>query len=373
MRKRRFFMDRVEILDGHLQGLTGDALFFPNSREYSVSFPNRQNPQHKEIFPPERLKIIGRKSPPILAKKEFTTLQPQKDQVQITGCKVSCSSVWCLECLKRKGASKRIAKRLAMLDWQSTRQVILTVDLKKFHNSGQAAYESLKESEAVSQFIHNLKRTAHLKIKDCVWILEWHTDGAPHWHLFLETQKGKNGQIGNANLLKHWKHGLVFERYIKSENHWNKFTQYFGVNGYFDPKTRCESKNKNHQLTLPEWAMNVTYRIRKTGSMTGKNNPAAEEIKNGCDEERTESNKPDAPPKTYKQILGSCGQSTLCQIWRGSNHQIWKKIPIPYQEFKKFPGEYVPHTGYVTQMKLNEFFLFDALYDNNIQPLNIAN
>ena len=113
-------MDRVEILDGPLQGLTGDALFFPNSREYSVSFPNRQNPQHKEIFPPESLKIIGQTSPSILVKKEFATLQRQKDDVQIIGCKVSCSSVWCLECFKRKGASKRIAKRLAKLDWPST-------------------------------------------------------------------------------------------------------------------------------------------------------------------------------------------------------------------------------------------------------------
>ena len=190
--------------------------------------------------------------------------------------------------------------------------------------------------------------------------------------MFIETEKGKNGQIGNANLLKHWKHGLVFEHYIKSEIHWNKFTQYFGSNGYFDPKSKCESKNKNHQLTLPEWAKEVTYKIRKTGSMAGKDNPVPDD-ENENDEEIEESDKPDKPPKTYREILDSCGQATLCQIWRGNGYQIWKKIPIPYQEFKKFPGEYVPHTGYVTQMKLNEFFLFDALYDNNIQPLNIAN
>ncbi len=28
---------------------------------------------------------------------------------------------------------------------------------------------------------------------------------------------------------------------------------------------------------------------------------------------------------------------------------------------------------YVMQMKLNEFFLLDALYDNNIEPLNSSN
>ena len=367
-------MDRVEIVDGPLKGLKGDAVFFPNARQYSVSFPDYQNPQYKEIFPPESLKVLENEKPSILEKKEFRTLHFKKEHVQIIGCKVSCSSVWCPECFKRKGASRRIADRLAKLKWQATRQVVLTVDLKKFSNSGQIAFETLKEAEALNQFIHNLKRTAGINIKDWVWILEWHTDGAPHWHLFIETETGKKGQIGNANLLKYWKHGLVFESFIKSEKHWRRFTSYFGSNGYFDPKSKSETKNKQHQIELPAWAKQVSYKIRKTGSMIHKKDSSREEdLEKEYHEEDTANDKIKKTPKTYEQILSSCGQATLCQIRRGEGNLIWKKIPIPYSELKQFPGEYIDHTGYFMQMTLEEFNLFIALFDSDVDQIKAFN
>ena len=38
-------------------------------------------------------------------------------------------------------------------------------------------------------------------------------------------------------------------------------------------------------------------------------------------------------PKTYQEILASCGQSTMCQIRRGDSYLIWTKIPIAYEHF----------------------------------------
>lgn len=357
-------MHIVEIIKGPLKGLKGEAVYFADSQEVSVSIPDFRSPLHKEILPREGVKLVDQNDAPILVKKEFTTLQDElRQDVQITGCKVSCSSVWCPECFKRKGASKRIADRLSRLDWRSTRQVVLTVDLKKFSGSGQLAYEILKDSGAINQFIHNLRRTAGVQITDYAWILEWHTDGAPHWHLFIETKKGKQGQIGNENLLKHWKHGLVFESYIKSEKHWKRFTTYFGNNGYFDPKTKCETNRKQHQLELPEWAMEVSYRIRKTGSMVKKSkSPVKEDLEEGYQEEKEEISKKDKEPKPYKEIIGSCGQSTLCQIRRGRGYCVWREIGIPYKEFKHFSGEYIQRAGYQVQMTKAEFFDFLKRY-----------
>jgi len=347
----------VEISIGQLSGFRGEAVFFPELGEISVSIPSRQKALHKEVFGREEVKVIDPDASSILVDKEFITLQKDlREDVQITGCKVSCSSVWCLECFKRKGGSKRIAKRLSELDWRSTRQVVLTVDVKKFSGSGQVAFEVLKVSEAISQFIHNLKRTGGVQIKDYVWILEWHTDGAPHWHLFIETAPGKKGQIGNETLLKNWKHGLVFESYIKSEKHWDRFTKYFGANGYFDPKTGSETNKKQHQLELPEWALEVSYKIRKTGSMIKKKSAENDEIEENYYEDKKEPKRREALPKPYKEIIGSCGQSTLCYIRRGRGYAIWREIKIPYAEFKSFPGEYVPHAGYQVQMTLNEYF-----------------
>jgi hypothetical protein len=256
-----------------------------------------------------------------------------------------------------------------------TRQVVLTVDLKKFEGSGQKAFESLKEAGAINQFIHNLKRTAKITIADWVWILEWHTDGAPHWHLFIQTEKGKKGRIGNGNLLTHWKYGLVFESYIKSEAHWGRFTSYFGDNGYFDPNSGCESKDKSHQLELPEWAKAVSYRIRKTGSMVKREKERIvsiesheRELEEKCIEEVFDETI-DQDPKTYEEILNSCGQATMCQIRRGDSYLVWAKLPIPYAEFKTYPGHYIENTGYFLQMELDAFFLFIGMYGHDVLNL----
>ena len=374
-------MERVCIKHGVYSGLQGDAVYLPNTREFSVSIPSINNPQIKEFFDPKSLSfLVGQRPAPILEKKEFITLQKQTQDVQIIGCKASCSSVWCKDCFIRKGASKRYASRLSRLDPEATRQVVLTVDPKKFEFNGQLAFETLKEKEAISQFIHNLERTSKIKIVDWVWILEWHITGFPHWHVFIQTQKGKSGQIGNEILRKHWKYGLIYESYIKSELHWKKFTDYFGSNGYFNPTSKY-GKDKSHQLTLPDWAMSVKYSIRKMGSkikpssekeITQKENYIEEKPESKLSELKTNELKEKQKLKkkaTYKEILDSCGQATNCLIRRGDSLQIWKKYNIPYRLFSnQYSGEYIQGTGYIIQMNSDEFFLFDALYNQDDAP-----
>lgn len=367
-------MERVCVLEGVYRGLRGDAFYLPNERLYHVSIPNRKRPEITDYYPPESLHVLEKAERPILDKKEFLRLQDTYDEVQIIGCKGSCNSVWCPECYKRKGGSKRFANRLSELDYKATRQVVLTVDLKKFDGSGRKAFEFLKSCKAIPQFIHNLKRTSKINVVDWVWVLEWHTDGAPHWHLFIQTIQGKKGKIGNATLLKHWQYGLVFESFIKSKKHWQKFTDYFSANGYFNPKQSTERKDKRHQLELPEWAKNYTCRIRKTGAMVRKKD-ISNDIEESFIEDLTEdkklkneqcNNAKSEKKHTYKEILDSCGKSTFCLIRRGKNNQVWLRINISYSCFMAFPGEYIPGVGYVVQMKLNDFFLFLGLYDNDI-------
>ena len=365
---------RVLILKGENRGLLGDAFYWESEKSYRVSIPNLKNPEKSKFYPSEDLEIFGEAERPILDKKEFLKLQDTFDEVQIIGCKGSCNSVWCPECYKRKGGSKRFTTRLSELDYKATRQVVLTVDLKKFNGSGQKAFEFLKSRKAIPQFILNLIRTSKINVVDWVWVLEWHTDGAPHWHLFIQTLQGKKGKIGNTTLLKHWPYGLVFESFIKSKQHWQKFTDYFSVNGYFNPKQTTEGKDKQHQLELPEWAKNYTCRIRKTGSMRRKKD-SLNDVKESFIEDLIEdkkskneqlNNAKTEEKHTYKEILDSCGKSTFCLIRRGNNNQAWLKINIPYSCFKTFPGEYIPGEGYVIQMNLDDYFLFDALYNNNI-------
>lgn len=320
----------------------------------------------------------------ILVKKQFITLQGEPkpdftkvdhDEIEIIGRKVSCGTVWCKCCFVKKGGSKRFSDRLKMMDYKSTRQVVLTTDPKKFKD-GQDCFETLRDSGALHQFIHNLTRTSGVKIKDWAWNLEWHSNGFPHWHMFIETEAGKNGMIGNETILKHWKHGLVYESYIKNQRHWDYLTDYFGNNGYFNPKTSGfdkSGKDKTHQLELPEWAKAVTYKIRKTGSKAGMKKVREDEAQDekGPGVSRDTS-------KTYTEILDSCGKRTAVYIRRNGNSLFYEHINsmyvfenprkqkntyynailnIPYKEFLKKAGDYIDGLGYVVTTSLKDFFV----------------
>ena len=323
---------------------------------------------------------------PILVSNKFVTLQGKEfdvadfpvknidltDDVMLYGCKGSCSSVWCPDCFTKKGGSRRISEKLAKFDYRKTRQVVLTCDPSKFPEGPEKAFEYLKKKSAVSQFMHNLKRTHKIDFSNWLWVMEWHENGFPHYHVFIEVAEiGKAGMIGNETLLKCWKFGIIHESYIKNKAHWDSVTTYFGKAGYFDPKSNTGDK-KQHQLDLPEWALNVTYRIRKSNSMIFK--------KDALQGDYIEDEKwidPDEPEKikqskkTYREILKACGKSTYIDIWYNDNHSFWKRIECPYRDFVSFPGEYIHALGYQVAMKFNEFMLFLALWDQeNLQPQN---
>lgn len=309
------------------------------------------------------MQILQKNVPSILVNKKFLRLQDDAETVHVIGFKGSCSSVWCPECYTKKGGSKRFSDRLGVLDWKKTRQVVLTVDPEKFA-SPQDAYEKIKENKSIPQLIHNLKRTEKISISDWCWVLEWHRGGFPHWHLFIETDEGKKGMIGNECLLKHWHHGLIFESWIKSEYHWKKFTEYFGRRGYFNPKEKQQGhskKDKTHQTTLPQWALQVRYRIRKTGSKVLRSAKLKVD-----DEKENDDQKEEIEGRTYDEILKSCGQTTYCrfEILQGKvKTYAYKKINISYKHFREYGGDYIPQLGHLIPMTMCDLLGFLAMHD----------
>ena len=152
-----------------------------------------------------------------------------------------CGSVWCGVCFKRKGL-KKVIKRFGAFDWERTRQITLTVD-RKFYKDGEEAFEDIKDKGAVRSLIKNLKRTFKLKFFDWIWLLEWHEDGFPHWHIFIELEKvGFKGMIGGEILRKYWKLGRVTESYIRSKNHWKELMGYFDKTGHFGDEKKKQGE-----------------------------------------------------------------------------------------------------------------------------------
>ena len=181
---------------------------------------------------------------------------------QVTGRKCSCRLVWCPACWDRFLKSP-LVKRLRSMAWGHVRHVEFSID-RKF-TSGREAYLFIMQKRGIAQMLKDFARTDGIPINDAVWVLEWHKDGYPHFHVFIDVGiAGPAGMIGQRLLHARWPWGLwVHESPIKSENHWNSVVGYFDRKGYFEG-------DKGHQGRLPEWGLRGKMKIRRWGSMRGR-------------------------------------------------------------------------------------------------------
>jgi len=297
---------------------------------------------------------------PILAKRVSNFAGVAGDQVQVVVRNCSCSSVWCKDCYRRKGGSRRFAEKLAKMDFKKVRQVVLTVDPKKFPSGPQVAFEYLRDRKALPDFIRDLQRYGGVDIARYQWVLEWHTNGYPHWHVFIETTTaGKKGMIGVKKLLRFWRHGIVREQPIRSEKHWKAIVGYFGAMGYF------QNEKKDHQLELPEWALYTDYRIRKTGGselLTGEHKKSDDVP---ADEKKESEPK---PFPGYSVVLATCRANSVVEVRRGrvsgKISAFFYRLKVPFDLLKKYPGtEYRPGVGYVFQSLFADFHIWlDYVY-----------
>lgn len=282
--------------------------------------------------------------------------------VQIVAVKCSCGSSWCPTCSKRRWAPNA-AKRLRALDWRRTRHVVLTVDPGKFE-SPKAAYLRVKSDKSVAQLIHNLKRTAGIRVSNWIWFLEWHEDGRPHWHLFIEMERrGAADMLGVDTLGNYWPHGYVTEHFSQTKTHWQALTGTLSRKGYFENK-------KAYQSRLPQWAMTYDRSIRRFGAMvlrkqsksprsrskgfSGKGKKDLGKLNRG--RKNTGKGRAVRTRKKYREILEVCGKRTNIRVKR-AGIKYWIKLFISYSMFRKsYEGEFVKGKGYVVNLHDHLFY-----------------
>lgn len=240
--------------------------------------------------------------------------------VQLAACK--CRSAWCESVFCRKAAVTRLFEggrtgTPENWDWQHVRHVVLTVDPDNFED-GQAAYEETKDR--VSYMIQRIRRKTpeFHRVIDYIKLLEWHRNGFPHWHfLILTSCKGKKAMIGGELLREAWGYGFVFEGYPESKKHWLNTVGYGAKAGY------CGGSKgglKDHQVTLPEWALDrKSGTIRKGSRRQATGDPleveeesaetdAETETGDDGDEDPTEDERPER--RSYRALLTACGASS---------------------------------------------------------------
>jgi hypothetical protein len=294
----------------------------------------------------------------------------EKGEYQGVAQKCSCGSVWCPSCFVRKHAPGHM-ERLRSFNWKRTRTVVLPVDRKVFVN-GRGAWEWVTRKKAIHGFVRNIQRGNKamgfkpLKVRRWKWFLEWHKDGFPHWHLFLEMEdEGKAGMISNARIRHYWRLARwIHEDPIKSEQHWKHQTGYFQKAGYFE-------KGEGYQGRLPAWALDVPgLKIRRScSSVERTDEPAVPRVESkprslggvAVDPDTGEVHELPGNEKlvTYRVRLESCGQCTRVRVY-GKNSYVEGVFCVPYSDLKKVvPGVYKEGQGYefeMTEKLLSDLF-----------------
>jgi hypothetical protein len=305
----------------------------------------------------------------------------------VIGRKAKCGHVWCPVCGARQ--IKKANRVLIGFDWKKTRQVVLTFERRRYPGGGESAFNHVSEHKLISEFIRSLKKQGVSIIK-FKWFLEWHRDGYPHWHIFIEVEnEGVAGMIGHVRLRKAWLCGAVRESFYRTEYHWKRMIGYFMKTGYME-------KDKKHQSVLPAWGMKSKKKIRRHGGSLKENEvlevvekivvaPVAKLDENGFpdwDEKDKgdlitrimfgEKVKPDpdlsGDEKTNGEIIASCGMKTdVFLLLKGDSQEngVFLKAgmcSMKYRDFVALGGDYLKTLGYRVKMGVSQWSEFYSIY-----------
>lgn len=254
------------------------------------------------------------------ANRRYMQMLYQEEQIKVYSC--LCRSPWCEHCSKFCATSNTIRDRLANLQWDRVRQVVLTVSRG---TDASTIMEDIRKRRAIPKLIQSLG----LGKRKWLWVLEFHADGYPHWHLFIENDRGRAGMIGKERIQSIWGYGHVWESYPKDSKHWGAITGYHRKAGYFAGET------KKHQLTLPFYLMHQN-RVRKFGANF---KTAAEEKKVFKEESLEKKSVPGTvrrkrDQKPYQERLEEC--NTTCKVKKGES---WLTINVPGSAVRHYAVE----------------------------------
>ncbi|MBA7633874.1 hypothetical protein ES703_41445 [subsurface metagenome] len=303
--------------------------------------------------------------------------------------KCACGLIWCEKCARKVWTPGEVEK-LLKFDWKKTRHVILTYDRKAFKDA-QEAWEHTQDRKLVANFIRNLRRGKKIKKgKKWVWkfppvmiskyryFLEWHKDGWPHFHIFIEVEdEGREGMIGQGFIHYYWPCGkIIKELPFKSLNHWRHMIGDLKKHGYF-------GKEKAHQTSLPKWALDRgDIKIYRSGGSRSGNTQAKDaldhyavdawerrknltifnevattapskwvelttkgNVKEFVNTETGEIR--EVKEKTYRDRIKGCGQKSKVKLV-AAGRTIEGIVKIPYHKIiKQFKGIYIKGEGYV--------------------------
>lgn len=230
-------------------------------------------------------------------------------QAEIFGCQ--CQSVWCEQCSGRSPTTMRVSQIMSKLEWTKVRHIILTLDRSL---DPLSAFSKIRANRDIPKFLRKLDAFRW------IWILEFHSDGYPHWHVLAESPDGL--MFGHRRITDAWRHGIVWESYIKNANHWGRIIGYHKKKGYL------AGESKKHQLCLPEYLKDQTSVRKFAYSASLRDEKQSEpEVKEAVNKKKVKPRK----PRTYEEKLSSCDEKVKVCI----NGVSWFELPGPLREIRE--------------------------------------
>lgn len=106
---------------------------------------------------------------------------------QIYECRaVGCRSRFCKCCCRKLGNKLRRELTPALAKFTAITMLTLTIDPKLF-DSPESAYWYVRDQRAIAHLVYELLRMGQLKSKRFFYVVEWHKNGWPHFHVLVES------------------------------------------------------------------------------------------------------------------------------------------------------------------------------------------
>lgn len=284
------------------------------------------------------------------ARSSDVVAQPDGSQLHLM--RRRCGCFWCSSCAPKRTSDLRqkllsAAERGAFCG--RLQMLTLTIDRKRWR-SPEECLRAVREGQYIVRFLRKLQRLGRIGAA-YFWVMEFHQDGWPHWHLLVDIPEGQECFPGC------WvQHG----RKVYQENFWEVKTKLLTPSwglGIVNPSVADMFHSSEHALfyvtkyiaktgsgSVPAWALSFDGNITRYGCPKGFLRPpeASESLSGEGEAEPVEMPEPEVEPvvpegygkvpasrpQTIGERIGRCGASAVIMNarprWEGG--VVWEFV-----------------------------------------------
>lgn len=256
-------------------------------------------------------------------------------------CKSTCKCRFCPKCAVAMGREVRDKLRIVLASFTSIQMWTLTVDPKRFA-SPREAHNWVQRKRVISKLVASLNSKGYLFTPRYFWVLEFHQNGWPHWHLLLDASfipfeyfRDEFNRIGTGS--KDTMLGMV--QFSKGRG---------ATSGKFDSSRHAafyatKYITKEPEQGWPEWVLQYNGNIMRYRGSNGLFSHDAEAMQSADASENRELLKAERGPykktETVAVRIATCGNAGLVYFRRGYSWRYLGRIPHGAESMERWFGE----------------------------------